>query len=213
VRGIRNRLIGQIVSQTCALIVASCALLAGSTWASDVRAADQSPDTARLVDTIEKNRSTLTPADLQAARRLNAAGDRAYKRQRYQAAFTAYANSYPNAPTAHVYIMAGDAHWRDVVQYQAQKPPPPAHEGPSCRLDNSHVADDLSADLAQHQAVGPALAARDNDRRFLGSALYRRARESAACLQALAQRYQAEPANSCVDLDRLRRCLGAPLLK
>jgi hypothetical protein len=203
------------VSRSWALVVASCLLLAGSIWVSGARASElqESPDTARLIDTIEKNRSALTPADLQAARRLNAEGDRAYKRQRYRAAFTAYANSYPNAPTAHAYIMAGDSHWRDVVQYQAQKSRPPAQEGRRCRLDNSHFAHDLAADVAQHQAVGLALAARDNDRRFLDSTLYRRARESTACLQAMAQHYAAEPPTSCIDLDRLRRCLGAPLIK
>lgn len=68
-------------------------------------------------------------------------------------------------------------------------------------------------DVAQHQAVGLALAARDNDRRLLKSTLYRRARESTACLQDMAQHYQSEAPAACVDLARLRRCLGAPLIK
>jgi hypothetical protein len=190
-------------------------LLLGAIWVSGAGASElqESPDTARLIDTIEKNRSAQTPADLQAARRLSAEGDRAYKRQRYQAAFTAYANSYPNAPTAYAYIMAGDSHWRDVVQYQAQKSHLPAQDGPRCRLDNSHFAHDLSVDLAQHQSVGLALAARDNDRRFLDSALYRRAHDEVVCLQAMAQHYAAEQPTSCIDLKRLRACLGAPFIK
>ena len=187
-------------------------ILLGTIWISGARAAElgETPDTARLLDRIEETRRALTPADLQAARRLNADGDRAYRRKDYRAAFTAYANSYPNAPTAYAYIMAGDAHWRAVVQ-QARKAAAPA--GQSCRLDNSHFAHDLASDLAQQEALGLTLAARDNDRRFLASKLYHRARESAACLHALVQRYEAEPAASCVDMQRLERCLGAPLIK
>jgi hypothetical protein len=61
--------------------------------------------------------------------------------------------------------------------------------------------------------VGLALAARDNDRRFLKSTVYRRAQESAACLQDLAKHYETEAPATCVDLEQLRRCLGAPLIK
>lgn len=40
----------------------------------------------------------------------------------------------------------------------------------------------------------------------------RRALESTACLQALARQYEAEPHSACVDVDRLRDCLGVPLI-
>jgi hypothetical protein len=195
-------------------IAALCLLLSGSAGALPARASDrqQSPDTAKLIDAIEKRRANATRADLDAARHLNAEGDRAYRRKDYPAAFTAYANSYPNAPTAYAYIMAGDAHWRSVLQYQTRKAAP-ADGGPVCRLDNSHFAHDLAADVERHQALGLALAARENDPRFLQSTLYRRAQESFACLQDMAQHYQSEAPTACVDLDWLRRCLGAPLVK
>ncbi|HEX6705104.1 MAG TPA: hypothetical protein VF169_10120 [Albitalea sp.] len=188
--------------------IAACTLVASllqGVHAFDVSVAPVSPDTARILEAIDKSRSERTPADRQAARRLNAQGDRAYRKRDYRAAFTAYANSYPNQPGAYAYIMAGDAHWRAVVQAQ--------HATPACALDNSHFAKDLSTDLAQHHEVGLALAARENDRSFMRSAVYRRARESSVCLQALAQHYQAESPQACVDVARLRRCLGAPLIK
>ena len=198
-----------------ALMVACALLGGGSSCPSAVRALEpaESLDTTRLIDNIEKIRRERTPADAEAARRLNADGDRAYKQRRYTEAFTAYSNSYPNAPNAYAYIMAGDAHWRGVVQYHAAEGRPPAQGKPTCRLDNSYFAHDLAMDVAQHQSVGLTLAAHDHDQRFLASALYRRARESTACLQALAHHYEAEPHSACVDLGRLRNCLGAPLIK
>jgi hypothetical protein len=185
--------------------------------AGQASAPPPSPDTARILDGIEKSRGERTTADLQAARRLNAQGDRAYRKGDYRTAFRAYANAYPNHPDAHAYILAGDARWRQVVQHhlaQPRKPPhEPAQEPPACSLDNRHFARDLSMDVAQHHQVGLALAERDKDRRFAQSALYRRARESAACLQALARRYEAEPPSACIDVSQLSRCLGEPLLR
>jgi hypothetical protein len=206
---------GEIVPRAWTALVITCTLLGSLSRQSVVRALEpaESPDTTRLIDNIEKTRRKLTPADAEAARRLNTDGDRAYKQGRYNEAFTAYSNSYPNAPNAYAYIMAGDAHWRGVVQYHAAEGRPPAQAKPTCRLDNSYFAHDLAMDVAQHQSVGLTLAAHDHDQRFLASALYRRARESTACLQALAHHYEAEPHSSCVDLGRLRNCLGAPLIK
>jgi hypothetical protein len=197
-----------------ASVAALCVLFSGALGVSAARASDlqESPDTARLIEAIEQKRGEITPADVKAAQHLNAAGDRAYRRKDYPAAFAAYSNSYPNAPTAYAYIMAGDAHWRGALQHQTPKTGH-AEGGAACRLDNRHFAHDLAMDVAQHQAVGLGLAERDNDHRFLDSALYRRARESTACLQDLAQHYESESPTACVDLARLRQCLGAPLIK
>ena len=131
-------------------------LLMSSAWAPVVHASDapRSSDTTRLIDRIEKSRSGQTPADLSAARRLNADGDRAYKQRNYRAAFTAYSNSYPNSPNAYAYIMAGDAYWRGVVQYHEREARKPADGDAGCRVDNSHFAHDLATDVAQHHAVG-----------------------------------------------------------
>jgi hypothetical protein len=195
--------------------IAACVLAAGLLAPPVARASGPavSADTARILDAIEAGRSQRTPADRQAARRLNAEGDRAYRKGDYRAAFTAYANSYPNRPNAYAYIMAGDAHWRAVVQHQASPADAAASAPATCSLDNSRFARDLATDLAQHHEVGLALAAREKDRRFMRSSVYRRARESSACLQGLVRDYQRESPQACVDVDRLRRCLGTPLVK
>jgi len=174
---------------------------------------NESPDTTRILDRIESSRAKLTPADVQAAHKLNLEGDKAYRQGKFKAAFTAYSNSYPNAPNAYAYIMAGDSHWRAVAQEQTSKPGTSAAKSGTCQLDNQHFTHDLSMDVAQNQAVGLALATRDNDRKQISSKFFRRARESTACLNEMAEHYQVEPKSACVDLDRLRRCLGAPLIK
>jgi hypothetical protein len=206
------------------MFIIACILFTASASAP-LRAAGQteSPDTRRILNHIEANRSKQTPADRAAARRLNADGDRAYRRHHYGAAFTAYMNSYPNAPNAYAYIMAGDSHWRDIAQSRIQpSSQTPAQTPPSCRLDNHYFAHDLAQDVAQNQAVGLALAAqndmhgrdmRSNDLRVIDPAFYKRAQESTACLQAIAQHYETEPPSSCVDLEQLRKCLGPPLIK
>jgi len=127
-------------------------------------------------------------------------------------------NSYPNAPNAYAYIMAGDSHWRDIAQPRIlPSSQTPAQTPPSCRLDNHYFAHDLALDVAQNQAVGLALAAHDDvhdkNLRAIDPAFYKRAQESTSCLQAMAQHYETEPPSSCVDLEQLRKCLGAPLIK
>lgn len=212
------------------MFIIACILFAGSAGMPIVRASGQteSPDTRRILDHIAANRSKQTPAGRAAARRLNSDGDRAYRRHHYGAAFTAYMNSYPNAPNAYAYIMAGDSHWRDIAQPRIQpSSQTPAQTLPSCRLDNHYFAHDLALDVAQNQAVGLALAAHDdmhgpdghnpdmhnNALRVIDPLFYKRAQESTACLQAMAQHYETEPPTSCVDLERLRKCLGPPLIK
>jgi hypothetical protein len=121
-RGQRRFGKGQVMSRSWRPVVALCVLLSGAAgiFAARASALQESADTARLIDTIEKRRHDVTRADLKAAHHLNADGDKAYRRKDYPAAFTAYSNSYPNAPTAYAYIMAGDAHWRSVLQHQTQ---------------------------------------------------------------------------------------------
>ena len=198
--------------------IIACILFAGSAGMARASGQTESPDTRRILNNIKANRAKQTPADRAAARRLNATGDRAYRRHHYGAAFTAYMNSYPNAPNAYAYIMAGDSHWRDIAQPHIQPPSQtPAQTESSCRLDNHYFAHDLALDVAQNQAVGLALASQDDlhskDLRVIDPALYKRAQESTACLQAMAQHYETEPPTSCVDLERLRKCLGPPLIK
>lgn len=164
------------------------------------------PDTTRILD-ILSSQPGPSAQDRQAASALNEAGDRAYRRHDHVAAWRAYSNAYPNAPSAHAYVMSGDSHWRDVLSVQrAQR-----SAAKACPLDNRYFARDLALDVAQHHEVGLALAARSGDRRLLNSAWYRRADQSAACLRVLANDHRARPASDCVDLERLDACLGPPL--
>lgn len=184
--------------------------LASVGWASDPPAL---PQTVRILDRIEQSRNKRTPADMEAARSLNAQGDRAYRKRNYSAAFSAYSNSYPNHPNAYAYIMTGDAYWRRVVQSLEAEAHSSVSGQPACSEDNNNFAGALALDVAQHHEVGLALAVRENDRRLMQSTLYRRARESATCLQSMARQYEAKPRSACVDVAQLRSCLGIPLIK
>jgi tetratricopeptide (TPR) repeat protein len=202
-----------MMSMTSPTIGIACVFLSSAVLLSAASAVklQESPDTKRILEIIEQSRGKV-PDNWQAARALNAKGDKAYRRGRYSIAFTAYENAYPNAPDAYAYIMPGDSRWRDVVQYWTRDAGA-ARDGARCLLDNTHFAHDLTLDVAEHQAVGIALAERNHDARLLKSPLYRRARDQAACLQEMARRYESEPPTACVDLEQLSRCLGAPLIK
>ena len=195
--------------------VAVCLLALGLSTTFVVRASDTPPSqaTTRILDGIEKVRSKLSQEDRRAAHRLNANGDRAYRKGNYSEADTYYENSYPNFPNARAYIMTGDSAWRAAVQFQESEVLKPENRPPACAWDNSYFARDLMLDVAQHQEVGLALAKRENDRRLLRSELYRRARESATCLHDVAKFYEAQPKTACVDIVKMRNCLGSPLFK
>jgi hypothetical protein len=169
-----------------------------------------SPDTQRILHSIDATQSKITAADRAAAHKLNAEGDRAYRRHQSGTAFKAYTNSYPNAPNAYAYIMAGDAHWRDVLRHARQSP---SKSTSKCQLGNAYFARDLSLDLSQNQQVGLALVGRHFQQDSLSLGMLHRATEETACLQSMAQQYASAPPTSCVDLQRLEHCLGAPLIK
>lgn len=174
------------------------------------------PQTAQILATIEATHNQRTAADRQAARHLNAQGDRAYRKRDYQAAFTAYANSYPNYATAHAYILASDTHWRNVVAaHDAKAPAVSVASGAvaACGMTNSHFEHDVISDVSQHYEVGLALAEREHDRRFMKSTIYRRAQSAAVCLRSLGRSYATQSKESCVDIDKISTCIGAPLLK
>ncbi len=175
-----------------------------------------SPDTQRILDTIAREAPRRTDADRRAAEALADEGDQAYRRGDYRTAFTAYANAYPNFATAHAYILAGDARWRDALQYALANPAGPAGAAsgaPLCAIGNGHFPHDLLLDVAQHHEVGLALAARANGGQLPGDPFLKRARESATCLEGLAHRYEQQPATACVDLAALQACLGTPLIQ
>lgn len=173
--------------------------------------------TAQILETIEQTRNQRTVADRQAAFRLNAQGDRAYRKRDYSAAFTAYANSYPNYPTAHAYILASDMHWRNVVTTHGGKAGVASSAASggtaACGMDNSHFGQDVTSDVSQHYEVGLALAEREHDQHFMHSTIYRRAQSAAVCLRALGRSYATQPKETCIDISKIGDCLGAPLLK
>jgi hypothetical protein len=179
-------------------------------WASDLPGAST---TAEILGWIDEKLSRKTPEDRAVARRLDADGDRAYKKKNYREAHTMYYNSFPNYPNAYAYIMSGDSHWREVVRYHEGEAAKQAPDRPACSLDNKYFPRDLALDLARYYEVGIALAERENNQRFIRSTFYRRARESATCLRAVAQHYDSEPPTSCIDIAQLRNCLGPPLIK
>jgi len=158
-----------------------------------------------MLGDIEASEPRRTADDKAAAKRLNADGDAEYRQGRYRQAFMNYVNSYPNYPNAYAYILSGDAHWRSVA---GAKPP----EGGGCALENKYFSSDLRRDVVQHFQVGRLLASARQDAAFMATPVYRRGGEIEACLAGLADHYAAQPPSSCVDLGRLRACLGAPLL-
>lgn len=172
------------------------------------------PQAQRILDEIARTDSRRSADDRRAARELNADGDRDYRKGRYHKAFMSYANSYPNYPNPYAYILSGDSHWRSVAGVQAASAPAStASDAASCRLDNKHFASDLRGDVVQHFQVGLALAAARKDTKFMATPLYRRAGAIEACLSAMADEYAAKPPSSCVDMAKLKSCLGEPLIK
>lgn len=175
-----------------------------------------SPNTERILAAIDRSATQRTAADRRAAKELNQEGDRAYRKGDYRTAYTAYSNSYPNFPTAHAYILAGDSHWRDALQFaqsNANRPMEAPGGPPTCAIGNQHFSHDLLLDIQQHHDVGLALGARANRGRLPTGQFLQRARESANCLRGLAGHYEAQPPTACVDSAALQKCLGAPLLR
>jgi hypothetical protein len=172
----------------------------------------ESADTRRILSSIDQAAPRRTEADRQAAARLNRDADAAYLKGDYRAALSAYSNSYPNYPTAHAYILAGDAHWRAALQLARSRATPASASSPmACALSNEHFPRDLLMGVQQHHDVGLALSARANGGRLPDDAFVQRARQSADCLRGLASRYESQPPTACVSLEALDACLGSPL--
>jgi hypothetical protein len=197
-------------------LVAIAALVAAGGNAGSSAPGDASPDTRRILDTIAREAPRRTDADRHAAEALAQQGDEAYRRGDYRAAASAYADAYPNFPTARAYILAGDARWRDALQFALDTPARPAAAAsgaPLCAIGNQHFPHDLLQDVAQHQEVGLALAARAGGGQAPVDPFLKRARESATCLEGLAHRYEHLAPATCVDLAALQACLGTPLIQ
>jgi hypothetical protein len=172
-----------------------------------------SAEAARALANIDPDLGKRTAEDRRAAERLIVLGDRAYRKQDYEAAYKAYFNSYPNFPTAYAYLLAGDSRWRSVVQFQARRPAEPALDGSTCLEASHRLAQELTTDVENHYEVGVVLAQRDTALRRRLPHLVGRARGTASCLQSVAAEIEAATPRSCVDVAKLRACLGKPLLK
>jgi hypothetical protein len=66
--------------------------------------------------------------------------------------------------------------------------------------------------LERHFRVGLLLASARRDVAFMASSIYTRGREIEMCLTALADKYDVQPPQTCVDPGRISSCLGEPLL-
>lgn len=151
-----------------------------------------------------------TAQDQRAARMLNALGDRAYRAGQFNEALKAYMASYPNFPNPYAYLMSGDAYWRAVLaSHQGRS----GDEAGRCRVANEHFPSDLRRSLEEHFQRGLALHPAPGRASEPNAELRRRAGTTAACLGELARQYDGQPATTCVALDRLSACLGAPLLR
>lgn len=196
-----------------------CASYWFATSMSTAQSAEQSntalpADTQRILSEIDRKAPKRSGADKRAAASLNREGERAYRKRNYDAARSAFSNSYPNFPTAFAYIMTGDSHWRAVLQFARTKPSSPNEDSAeiqSCALSNKHFPHGLLMDLDQHHEVGLALAAKGNGGTLPTDPFLRRAQAVATCLRSLGMRHAALPPSSCVDLSALDDCLGAPL--
>jgi hypothetical protein len=147
--------------------------------------------------------------DRRAAAALNAEGDSAYREGRFDKALKAYMNSYPNYPTAHAYLMAGDTYWRAVLAANAWQMSSNSPE--ACTLTNKFFAEDAQRSLDQHYRPGLSLAGRAAKDEKGPSALRERSSKSAACLTTVQAKYAALPKTACVDLREVSSCLGEPL--
>jgi len=194
-------------------LAALVGVLASALTMAHADGAATSPDAARVLADLDAARGKQTAEGRNAAKRLNALGDSAYKRQEYEVAYKAYSNSYPNFPTAYAYLMSADTQWRSLVQFQRKKAVQESSGTPACLEASGRFIHGMKMDLAQHYEVGLALASTEPDRQLLKSPMFLRARESFTCLQTMAKELEALQANSCVDIGRVQQCLGEPLLK
>lgn len=170
--------------------------------------------TQRILSVIDHPATKYTGAGRRAAESLNREGERAYRKGDYDAARTAFSNSYPNFPTAFAYIMTGDSHWRAVLQFAKGRYAPGGGDPVTtqgCAISNEYFPHDLLMDIDQHHEVGLALAAKSHGETVLSEPFLQRARSTATCFRELARRYQSQPRTACVDLDALKECLGEPL--
>ena len=193
--------------------VAMLAAMAGVPHTASADGAAISAEAARTLANIGADRGKRTAEDRRAAERLTVLGDSAYRKQDYAAAYKAYFNAYPNFPTAYAYLLAGDARWRSAVQFQERRSGQPAPDGSTCLEASHRFARELTMDVANHYEVGLALAQRDTALQRKFPELSGRARTTAACLQSVAAEVDAAPPHSCVDIAKIRTCLGEPLLK
>ncbi|NOS89771.1 MAG: hypothetical protein HOP34_14750 [Methylococcaceae bacterium] len=168
-----------------------------------------STHTATILNTIDHRRSQLTPADHRIASGLIAEADRAYQRQDYQQANQSYDLAIAYSWDAYAYIMAGDSHWRAVVNAGINDAP---NKRP-CSIRNQYFPHDTDQHLAQTYEVGFALAVKNPScLAKLQAEAYQNAVKSDQCLRKLAGFYKTQAEDACVDAKQIQACLGKPFM-
>jgi hypothetical protein len=200
------------IQLACWLAVTAASIAAPRS--EDASAAVLPAQTRRILSNIDHPVTPYTGAGRRAAESLNRDGERAYRKGDYDAARSAFSNSYPHFPTAFAYIMTGDSHWRAVLQFAKGTDAPSRGDSVhahACAISNEHFPDDMLMDLDQHHEVGLALAAKTNGAMRTSEPLLQRARSAATCLRNVAIRYQVQPPTVCVELGAIEACLGRPM--
>jgi hypothetical protein len=142
-----------------------------------------------------------------AASALRRAGDEKYLRKDFRGAQSQYREAYPNVPAPYSFVMAADSQLRALLEWNQ----PNVLDAAQC-LRSRPFGADLRRELSQVYSVGLTVASAIDDRAFMASDLYRRAKTAEECLWGLAKSTEASPSEECTDLSRLRACLGDPLL-
>jgi hypothetical protein len=168
------------------------------------------PATQRsLADIDRRGGAEAVPGGHRTAMELNRKADTAYRKGDYDRARRLYGNSYPFDQNAYARVMAADAHLRAIVQGELWHPV----KGDACAWDSAHFARAIDLDVEGEYLVGLMLAERRNDRRIMRTGVYEQAAASAVCLRATAREFEALPPRTCIDVRRIERCLGPPLLR
>ena len=140
------------------------------------------------------------------AANLKREGNRSYRQRHYRAAQRFYRDAYPNVPEPYSFVMAADSQLRAMVLWNIS-----ASSDASQCMRESTLRRDVTSQLTEVYSVGLGVAEAANDRKFMSTTIYRRAKASEACLWQLVRGPAAK--DTCADFSALSACLGNPLIR